>query len=413
MRIQTVGKVTGYSMTLGYLMNTYPITSTTFIRREIRAHETAGHPVTRFAIRPWDGTLVDPADHQEQSQTTYLLARGIKGLVAPFLREAIRNPIRLVRAIGTATRLAMMAQTKRLYNFAYLLESVHLKQMATTQGITHLHAHFSTNAAAVAMLSHLLGGPTYSFTVHGPDELPDLATSGIALKLRHAQFVAAITQYCRTTILDAAGAADAAKVHVVHCGLDLADFPAKTGTDPAQSNEIVCVGRLCWQKAQTTLVAALAQIKDTHPDLRLTLIGDGDTRPQIEALIDENGLHDRITLAGWGTNAQVRDALSHARAMVLPSLAEGLPIVIMEAMALNRPVISTRIAGIPELLDATCGWIIAPDDVQPLTDALADCAAAPADRLRAMGAEGRARVTARHDQTQTAAELRALIGQGG
>jgi colanic acid/amylovoran biosynthesis glycosyltransferase len=85
----------------------------------------------------------------------------------------------------------------------------------------------------------------------------------------------------------------------------------------------------------------------------------------------------------------------------------------MEAMALNRPVISTRIAGIPELLDETCGWIIAPDDVQPLTDALADCAAAPADRLRAMGAEGRARVTARHDQTQTAAELRALIGQGG
>ena len=198
------------------------------------------------------------------------------------------------------------------------------------------------------------------------------------------------------------------KVHVVRCGLDLARFsPAPPVTE--DNRHLVCVGRLCPEKAQTELVEAVAALKDSHPGLRLTLIGDGETRGRIEALIARHGLHDMVHLHGWGTGAEVRAAIRAARALVLPSHAEGLPIVLMEAMALGRPVISTRIAGIPELLDETCGWIVPPGAPAALAAALDACLSAPPETLAALAAEGRARVERHHDQTRNAAALRALM----
>lgn len=397
---------------LGYLANSYPMTSTTFVRREIAAHETAGHPVTRFAIRPWDTALVEPLDIAEQRRTTYLLSGplgGLAGLAGPVLREMLTNPAGFLRAAATAAGLARRAGEKRLYYAAWLMEAARLKQLARAAGIGHLHAHFSTNAATVALLARRLGGPAYSFTVHGPDELPGMAADGIREKVAHAAFVAAITGYCRDAVIAAAGADLAGKVEIVGCGVDLADFDPDSAPPAGDSTEIVCVGRLCPQKAQTTLVRAVAALKDRFPELRVTFIGDGDTRPEIEALIAEHGLQRQVTLAGWGSGAEVLAALRRSRALALPSHAEGLPIVIMEAMALARPVISTRVAGIPELLDGDCGWIVDPGDLPGLVAALEACISAPPAALAALGAEGRRRVEARHDQARNAARLRALI----
>ena len=283
-----------------------------------------------------------------------------------------------------------------------------LRALTQRAGVTHLHCHFSVNTAAVALLTRRMGGPAFSFTVHGPDELPGMRANGIVDKVRHARAVAAITDYCRGEILAATDGEGADKVHVVRCGLELDRF--QPTPVPATSQMLVCVGRLCLQKAQTLLAEAAARLKDSHPQLRILLIGDGETRPEIEAILDREGLRDRVVLHGWASGDEVRAAIASARALILPSFAEGLPMVIMEAMALGRPVISTRIAGIPELLDSSCGWIVDAGDLDALTASIAACLEADAERLDAMGAEGRARVEHRHDQSKNARALRRAVG---
>jgi colanic acid/amylovoran biosynthesis glycosyltransferase len=392
-------------MRVGYVMNTYPVTSATFIRREIGALEAQGVEVTRFAIRPWGERLVDPADQAEAQRVRYLLV-GAPRLMFMALREKLRNPRGMWRAGRAAWQLARAAGPGSLVrHVAYLLEAVHLKQAAA--GLDHLHAHFSTNTAAVALLCARLGGPGYSFTAHGPDEFDDPAASSLALKVQEARFVVAITDFARTRLALAAGMAQWNKLHVVRCGVDLTALPPAPPPDAAAP--FVCVGRLCTQKAQEVLIAAMADLHRTHPAARLVLLGDGDARPRIEAAIAAHGLQDAVTLHGWADNATVARKLAEARALVLPSFAEGLPIVIMEAFARARPVVSTYIAGIPELVDPQCGWLVPAGNRMALADALRAAMDASPAELSRMGDKGRMRVEAQHDLHDSAAKLWALF----
>ncbi|MCC5963336.1 MAG: glycosyltransferase [Rhodobacteraceae bacterium] len=392
-------------MQLGYLMNTYPVTSATFIRREIAALEAQGAQIRRFAVRPWSEELVDPADKDEAARCTYLLAPGAARLVAGFLREGLRNPRGVGRAIGAVWTLWRNAGRGALVrHIAYLLEAVELKAQA--QGLAHIHAHFSTNTATVALICARLGGPGFSFTAHGPDEFVDPAAASLALKLREARFAVAITHFARTQLALAGGMEVWDKTHVIRCGVEIGAPPQ---TLPSPDAPFVCVGRLCPQKAQTLLVEAMADLRQTHPQARLTLIGDGETRPRIEAAIARHGLDEAVTLMGWADNAAVRDALANARALVLPSFAEGLPIVLMEAHACARPVITTHIAGIPELVDAQSGWLVPAGDVPALVQAMRACMNTAPDDLAAMGRAGRDRVAAQHDLAKNATALKALF----
>ncbi len=400
-------------MKIGYLMNTYPVTSGTFIRREIRALEAGGAEVMRYAVRRWDQALVDPADREEAAQTHYLLSGRAGGLVGDFLGMLLRNPAGVMRALGLWRRLVANAGGGLVRHTAYLMEAATLCRLAARDGIAHLHCHFSTNPAAVAMLARAMGGPGYSFTAHGPDEFLETGPGSLGLKIAQAEFVVAISHFCRGTLALAAEVAGVKgaweKIHIVRCGLDLGDFPVSGAG--FETPEIVCVGRLCPQKGQVLIPAAVAEVAQTHPEIRVVLIGDGESREAIEAEIARLGLSAQIELAGWATNADVRARVGQARALLLPSFAEGLPIVIMEALALGRPVITTYIAGIPELVDAGCGWILPAGDEAALAHALGEVmAASPAD-LAARGAEGRARIEARHDQIANAAALRARIAE--
>lgn len=395
-------------MRIGYLLNTYPATSSTFIRREIRALEGQGVTVLRYAIRRWADRLVDPLDREEQAKTRYLLAGQVPRLIAQAMAEAVTNPIGLGRAIGTWGRLVRNAGGGLVRHAAYLMEAVSLRRQAKADRIDHIHAHFSTNAAAVALLCHRLGGPGYSFTAHGPDEFIDWGRSSLALKVAEARFVAAISQYCRVQLTLAAGMAHWDKIHIVRCGLDLTDFPpSKAGFDA--SAPFVCVGRLCPQKAQLLIVEATARVVRSHPDVRVRLIGDGESRADVEAAIARHGLEANIELLGWQANDVVRAELGRARALLLPSFAEGLPVVIMEALALGRPAISTFIAGIPELVDESCGWIIPAGSVDHIAEAMADCLATPPQALADKGATGRARVQHAHDIDANACNLAACF----
>lgn len=395
-------------MTLAYLLNSYPMTSTTFIRREIAAIEAAGVPVKRFAVRHWQEALVDPEDRVEQARTEYLLTGNVPTLFAGFAAAALRSPARLVRALPALVRLIRAGRGRTVQHVGYLLQAVHLKRRCDALGISHVHVHFSTNAAAVAMLCRLLGGPRYSFTVHGPDELVELAAGGIVEKARHAATIVAITAYCRDRLRAALPATLWSRIAIVPCGLDLGDFvPSDRAAD---NHTLLCVGRLCAQKGQAEIPAAVAALAHLYPELQVDLIGDGDTRGAIESAIDALGLGGRIRLLGWRSNDDVRAMLRDARALLLPSHAEGLPVVIMEAFALGKPVVTTRIAGIPELVDETCGWLFEAGSAEGLERAIAAALAADSARLAAAGAVGRRRVERRHDLGQIAPMLIALFG---
>jgi glycosyltransferase involved in cell wall biosynthesis len=276
-----------------------------------------------------------------------------------------------------------------------------------------MHAHFGTNSAEVAMLVHALGGPTWSFTVHGPTEFEKPRFIGLAEKIRRSAFVVAISSFGRSQLYRFVEHQQWAKVHVVHCGLD-ADFLVASATAPAPSRRLVCVGRLCEQKGQLLLVEAVSRLAEQGVELELVLAGDGEMRADLEALIARYGLKERVRVTGWISSSQVRNEILAARALVLPSFAEGLPVVLMEAMALRRPVISTYVAGIPELVHpGEHGWLVPAGDVDALVEAMRICLNTPVDFLTRMGDAARERVLAAHDVDKEAAKLGALFrGRG-
>ena len=395
-------------MKVAYLMNTYPLPSTTFIRREIEALELLGCRIRRYAIRAWPQALVDPRDRAEQAATHYLLTRNLAGLLAAALLEALLNPLGLGRSFGPWLRLARAARNGWVRPVAYLLQAACLRRRAAAEGIDHIHVHFATNAATVAMLARLMGGPSYSFTAHGPDEFEAPERFGFAEKIAHAQFVVAISDFCRDRLTDLARPEDAAKIRVARCGIALEEFAA-VEPQRADNRTFVCVGRLCPAKAQAAIPAAVAALRWRYPDLKVILIGDGESREEVEAACRRHDVADRVILHGWASNAEVREHIAASRALLLPSLAEGLPVVIMEAFALGRPVVSTRVAGIPELLDDACGWLIPPGDVRALMRAMEAALAATPEDLAARGAVGRERVERLHDRRLLAGTLVGLF----
>jgi glycosyltransferase involved in cell wall biosynthesis len=395
-------------MKLAYLLNSYPMTSTTFIRREIAAIERAGVPVKRFAVRQWAERLVDPQDMSERDRVEYLLTGKSGRLLGGLGRVALFRPRSFGEALEAVAGMQRAAGGGFVRHTAYLAQAIRLRKRCLQLGINHIHAHFSTNAATVATLCRLLGGPSYSFTVHGPDELEEFAANSLTEKAEHAAHIVAISQYCRDRLMAYLPDHLHEKVKVVPCGLDLSDYPDPP-SPPPMSSRLLGVGRLCPQKGQVEIPAAIATVAAQYRDLSIVLIGDGESRAAVEREVSATGTGERVKLIGWRTNAEVKRRIGETRALLLPSHAEGLPIVIMEAFAMGRPVIATRIAGIPELVDETCGWLIEPGDAAGLAGAIAEVMAANKTTLAKMGREGRKRVAARHDIDKIAPQLIALF----
>lgn len=393
------------SLRIAYFINQYPKVSHSFIRREILALERQGVQVQRYALRGWGDAVADPEDAAEQPRVRYLLREGLMGLARASVRVAMTRPRCWGRAFMLALRTGWRADRPLPLHLVYLAEACQLYLWLVDAGVQHVHAHFGTNSAEVVMLAHALGGPGYSFTVHGPEEFDKPQALHLAAKMQAARFVVAISSYGRSQLYRWLPVDQWGKVQVVHCGLDQA-FHSVPAQPVPQAPRLVCVGRLCEQKGQLLLVQALALLKERSVVCELVLAGDGEMRPQVEAEMARHGLQAQVRITGWIASDQVRDELLNARALVLPSFAEGLPVVIMEAMALRRPVLSTYVAGIPELVQpGRTGWLFPAGDVQALADAMAECLAAPATQLDAMGAAGRERVLQRHDVDTEAGKL--------
>lgn len=391
-------------MKVAYLVNQYPHVSHSFIRREILALEAHGITVERFSVRQSKADLVDPADQAEQTKTNVILAAGAAGLGFALLRNALTQPGRFFKALAAAIRLGRRSERGVLRHFIYLAEACVLLARLRACQAQHVHAHFGTNSATVVLLTRLLGGPVYSFTVHGPEEFDRPENLSLTEKIENAAFVVAISDFGRSQLFRWCGYPHWEKIQVVRCGVD-AGFLAGGAQAVPNNTQMVCVGRLAEQKGQLLLLDAVARLLEKQIPFQLVLAGNGEMRPIIEERIKELRLGGKVRITGWVSNAVVKQEMLGSRLFVLPSFAEGLPVVLMEALALGRPVVTTYVAGIPELVNADVGWLVPAGSVARLADALEQALTAPLDRLNAMGKTGAARVAEQHDVTREAGKL--------
>lgn len=394
---------------IAYFINQYPKVSHSFIRREILALERQGFAVQRIALRGWDAEVVDAEDLRERKQTRYVLQSGIAGLLFPSMRILITRPVRFFRALRLALKMGMRADRPWPFHLSYLAEACRIVPWLEEFGARHVHAHFGTNSAEVVMLARILGGPAYSFTVHGPEEFDKPEFLKIGEKVKHAAFVVAISSFGRSQLYRWVEYADWPKVKVVHCGLEQAFHRVPVVSLP-MAPRVICVGRLCEQKGQLLLVDAVSRLVRKGVNIELVLAGDGEMRKEIESLIRQHNLQSRIRITGWISSEQVKEEILAARGLVLPSFAEGLPVVIMEAMALRRPVLTTYVAGIPELVrPGEGGWLFPAGDVQALAAVLEEFLATPLSVLGRMGESAHARVLQRHSADIEAEKLARLF----
>jgi glycosyltransferase involved in cell wall biosynthesis len=398
---------------IAYFINQYPMVSHTFIRREILALERAGFEVHRIALRGWEASLVDAEDMQEREHTQYVLRSGISGLLMSVAKLLLTRPVRFFEALALAMKMGRRAARPLPFHLAYLAEACCIVPWLQASGARHIHAHFGSNSAEVVMLAKVLGGPPYSFTVHGTEEFDKPEFLQLDEKVRCARFAVAVSSFGRSQLYRWIDYADWPKVHVVHCGLEASFYDIPEEPFPPVAR-VVCVGRLSQEKGQLLLLEALSRLKRKGIELELVLAGDGEMRAELESAIRQHGLQGRVRITGWISSEQVRKEILAARALVLPSFAEGLPVVIMEAMALRRPVLATYVGGIPELLrHGSEGWLFPAGDVDALAAALEALLAAPLEVLQAMGNAGRQRVLERHSVVVEARKLAQLFSAVG
>jgi colanic acid/amylovoran biosynthesis glycosyltransferase len=396
-------------MKIAYLINQYPKTSHTFIRREIAALEIIGVKVHRIAIRGQKEALVDGLDLRERELTHYILDGGVFRMIVAVVVLATRCPGRFGSALLKALKLMSKTDRPKVFHLVYFAEACAVARYCGQHDIRHVHAHFGTNPAEVALLAHIIGNIAFSFTVHGPDEFDCPEYLGMREKIENASFVAAISFYTRSQLLRWANERDWAKVHVIRCGLDKSYF-SRVGAASKSPDRFVSVARLSGQKGQLILLQAVKLLVEEGSTIQLVLAGDGELRSEVEDSIDRLGLRSHVVVTGWLSNEAVRMEIEKSRALVLASFAEGLPVVLMEAMAMGRPVLTTSVAGITELVrDGQEGWVYPPSSAVAIAAALRECMLATPERIDQLGEQARRRCADLHLIDDSAARLSALF----
>ena len=396
-------------MRVCYFISEYPAVSHTFIRREIAELEQNDIAVFRVSLRRNGRKLVDGADLREAARTAYIFDGNITKFISAFAQALAQRPVALVKAGLAAIKMTRRSSRPALVHLAYLAEALVLARWALEKHVRHIHAHFGTNGAEVAMLSHILTGIPYSFTIHGPDEFDRPEYLGLPAKVEHAAFVCVVSSFTGSQICRWLPPENWSKIKLVRCGLD-ADFLVQPPSSTISKIHLVSVGRLSEQKGYHVLLNALAVLAREGVWFKMTIAGDGPLRAEFERRIRGLGLEGHVELTGWQSNLQVRALIRGARALVLPSFAEGLPVVLMETLALGRPVITTYVAGIPELVtDQTCGWLVPAGNVEQLARAIRHCLNAPDSLIQSMGIAGRKRVLERHDIAKECRKLADLF----
>lgn len=379
---------------VAYLVSQYPAYSHTFILREVLQLRQCGVEIVTASInvpdRPFD-KLTD-IERQEAEQTFYIKQQGMVNAAFALVKTLVLNPIGLLRGVEHAVKLGGWNIKQVLYHFFYLIEALLLGQWMQVQKVQHLHVHFATPAASVGLLVKTVFGYSFSFTVHGPDEFYDVTGYHLLEKIMAADFVFCISHYARSQVMKLSPVQAWSKFDICRLGVDTQRFIPTAKSKENQICQLLCVGRLTPAKGQAILLASVAQLKQQDITVHLTLVGMGPDEQSLKNYAESLDIASQVTFTGAIDQDHILAYYNLADMFVLPSFAEGLPVVLMEAMAMEIPCITTTITGIPELIQQGQNGILVPaSDSEGLTQAIKQLAENPALRQQ-LGKAGRLKV---------------------
>jgi glycosyltransferase involved in cell wall biosynthesis len=386
--------------TLAYILNRYPEASLTALRREITAIQAQGMTVHRFAHRPSAQPLASEKDRLEAGKTCYLAQAHKPRLAFAFLRRMVRSPGSILRACKQMRAL----RVSPLKFLAYLMIASRLYEALTAARVERLHSHFAGNASIVAMLCRLFGGPRWSMTVHGPEDVDPVNWSRLAVLTRFADPILAISRHTAAAI-NALPDMQRRRVLVAEMGVSAQHLTVPKPVPVA--GPLLCIARLEARKGVHHLIQAMDVVCGSAPGLRLLVVGDGPMRPALTRQLRSSRCSSIVELCGWKNEQQVIELLDSSRFLVLPSLSEGLPVCVLEALARSRPVVATELSGVRDLIhDAGGGGsLVAPGDPAALAQAILAMAAKSPEELFEMGSIGRRYVAQHHDADQNSRRL--------
>jgi len=383
-----------YPVRIAYLVSTYPAVSHTFIMREVSSLRQARFEVCVASINPPDrptGQLT-VQERREAETTFYIKQQGVRGAAYAHLSHAIRSPWSYFSALWFSLTLAGYDLGQLVFSLFYFTEALILGRWLKSQNVRHVHVHFANAAATVGLIASRIFPIEFSLSVHGPDEFFETRGLRLAEKIAGASFVRCIGNFARSQVMKLSSPGEWGKFEIARLGVDPAQFAPLGRHRHSETVEILCVGRLVPAKGQHVLLAAIGQAVKSVPNLRLRLVGDGPDRASLTREIAAANLGDHVFIEGNVNQDRIRDYYRTTDIFVLASFAEGIPVVLMEAMSMEIPCISTFVAGIPELIrNEVDGILVPPSDVPELTGAIMQLIKDPQLRRR-LGAAGRRRV---------------------
>jgi colanic acid/amylovoran biosynthesis glycosyltransferase len=413
-------RTSGESARVAYVVGRYPAVSHAFVTREVLAVRAAGVEVETVSIhRARARDTLSKIDRAE-ARATYALLPLRPGEFLRAQLSALASPLAYVSTLAYALRSGPAGAKAKIWQLFYFLEGTMLWRHCRRRRVRHIHAHHLNQASDAAMLAvryaNAAGADpawTWSFTMHGPNELYDVSRFRLAEKATSAAAVTCISDFARSQVMAFAPEAAWPRFQVVHCGLDPTEFDRNgTPAPPADGCfRVLYVGRLVPFKGQAILLEAVASLRATGIDARLTLIGEGPSRRDLERRAHELGLAGAVEFAGAVGQDEIRDRYAAADAFCLPSFAEGVPVVLMEAMAMCLPVVTTRVMGIAELVDdGESGLLVPPGRADELARALGRLARDPELRRR-LGRGGREKVVAEFDVRESGRQLARILAR--
>lgn len=383
---------------LAYLVSQYPAFSHTFVLREVDSLRSQGFEIHVASINLPDRPIaaLTTIERTEAEATFYVKKQGVRGAFEAFIWALRHYPASLLRSLAFIWTLAGWDLRKLAYNHFYWIEALILGRWMEQNGVAHLHVHFATPAATVGMIASKALPIEYSLTVHGPDEFYDAPGYYLREKVVHAKFILCISHFARSQLMKLAPYAHWDKLHVCRLGVDPDRFEPVPHQTPNECFTILSVGRLAEAKGHMILLRAVKRLNEAGRKVRLFLIGGGPMETELKNWICSHGLRSVVTLTGPIDQDHIQDYYACADCFALASFAEGIPVVLMEAMAMEIPCVTTRITGIPELIhDETDGLLIPAGDDISLAAALGLLMDDPT-LCRKLGEAGRARVTSEY-----------------
>jgi glycosyltransferase involved in cell wall biosynthesis len=395
-------------MRIAYLCSRYPAVSLTFIQREVQALRARGLEIETFAVRrAKPDEVLSLADREEFARTYAILPPRLGDLVKAHATALLRRRRDYLAALRWSLGLSPGGIRALLWRLFYFAEAVMLWRECERRGVRHMHAHLANVGSDLAMIAARLGGRgwSWSFTMHGSTEFYDVQAHRLPEKARDARFVVCVSDYTRSQLLMWIPTMEWGKLQVIHCGVDVQVFQRKPDPTPRRRFRVLSVTRLVRGKGMPFLLDAIAALVNRGVDVELMVVGEGTERDDFVEQSRRLGIADRVELAGAIGQDEIRGHYAQADAFCLPSFAEGVPVVLMEAMAFELPVVATRITGVPELIeDGVSGLVVTPARADELADALERLATSPKLR-QTMGAAARERVVGEFNIQRSADQL--------